>query len=188
MMKLPQIRIQSQMARIQIQTTNARQQISQPQADLTIQQPQAEVAIRTTPGKLQIDQTKAWEDMNLMHVSKSIEKFAQDGKSVLLQGIARRANQGNELMKIENGENPIASQAMQNSYDSMKSLGIKFIPSHFSVKTSYNPAEVHIDVQTNKPIIEATQRKPEISFQPGKVETSLMQRESLEISFTNLLV
>ncbi|WP_087972569.1 DUF6470 family protein [Oceanobacillus rekensis] len=187
-MKLPQVQIQSQMAQIQIQTTNARQQISQPQADLTIQQPQAEVTIRTTPGKLQIDQTGAWEDMNLMHVSKSIEKFAQDGKNALMQGIARKASQGDELMKIENGGNPIASQAMQNSYDSMKSLGIKFIPSHFSVKTNYQPAEVHIDVQTKKPMVDATPRKPEISYQPGKVETSLKQRESLDISFTNLLV
>ncbi|WP_337020274.1 DUF6470 family protein [Oceanobacillus massiliensis] len=186
-MKLPQIRMQSQLAQIQIETTAAKQQISQPQAELNIQQPKAEVSIRTTPGKLQIDQSKAWEDMNLMHISKRIEKFAQEGKSALLQGIARRARQGNELMQIENGGNPLINQAIQNGHDSKKALGIKFIPSHFSVRTSYQPAEVKIDVNTNKPIIDAAVRKPQFSYQPGKVETSLKQRQDLEISFTNLL-
>jgi len=187
-MKLPQIRIQSQMAQIQIQKTDAQQQISQPRAELKIQQPKAEVSIRTTPGKLNIDQTQAWEDMNLMHISKRIEKYADDGKAAVLQGIARRAQQGDELMRIENGGNPLISQAIQNGHDQQKSLGIKFIPSHFSVKTSYQPAEVNIDVQINRPIIEATPRKPQFEYQPGKVETSLKQRQDLEIRFTNLFV
>ncbi|WP_249871317.1 DUF6470 family protein [Oceanobacillus saliphilus] len=187
-MELPQIRMESQLAQIQIVKTDGRQQISQPQAELTIQQPKAQLSIRTSPGKLQIDQTQAWEDMNLMPITKRNKKFAQDGVNALMQGIARRARQGDELMKIENGGNPIANQAVQNSHPSMKSLGIKFIPSHFSVKTNYQPAEVHIEVKTNKPVIEAITRKPEFDFQPGKVETSLKQRQEIEISFTNLLV
>lgn len=187
-MKLPQIRIQSQMAQIQIQKTDAQQKISQPKAELTIQQPKAVVNIETTPGKLTIDQTQAWEDMNLMHISKRIKKYADDGKAAVLQGIARRAQQGNELMRIENDGNPLMSQAVQNGHDQQKSLGITFIPSHFSVKTDYQPADVNINVQVNKPIIEATPRKPQFEYQPGKVETSLKQREQLDIRFTNLLV
>ncbi|MGJ9457625.1 DUF6470 family protein [Oceanobacillus sp. CF4.6] len=188
MVKLPQIRLQSQMAQIQIQTTEGKQQIYQPQAELTIQQPKAELSIRTTPGKLKIDQTQAWEDMNLMHISKRNQRFAQEGENALMQGIARRARQGNELMKIENGGNPFVSQALQNGHESMKSLAIQFIPTHFSVKTSYQPAKVHIEVQTNKPVIDATVRKPEFSYQPGKVETNVKQQQNLEISFTNLRV
>ncbi|WP_067727095.1 DUF6470 family protein [Oceanobacillus damuensis] len=187
-MKLPQIRMQSQMAQIQIQKTEGQQQISQPHAELTIRQPNAQVSIRTNPGKLHIDQTQAWEDMNLMHITKRNKKFAQEGVNSLMQGIARRARQGNELMRIENGGNPLVSQAAQNSSTPMKSLGIQFIPSHFSVKTSYQPAEVQIDVQTNKPVIEANARKPEFNYQRGTVETSLKQHQELEISFTNLLV
>lgn len=188
LMQVPQIRIQSKMAQIHIETTDARIQITQPQAELHIQQPKAQVSIRTTPGKLEIDQTQAWEDMNLMHISKRNKKFAQEGKNALMQGVARRAQEGDQLMKIEHGGNPIVSQAMQNSQDTMKSLGIQFIPSSFSVKTNYQPAEVHIGVQTNQPIIEARAKKPEISYEPGTVDTSLKQRQSLEISFTNLFV
>ncbi|MBR3117977.1 DUF6470 family protein [Oceanobacillus profundus] len=187
-MQIPQIRMQSQQAQIEIQNTDAKLEISQPQAELNIQQPQAELSIRTTPGKLRIDQTQAWADLNLMHITERNERFAREGKNSLMHGIARRARQGDELMKIENGGDPLINQAIQNSSDPMKSLGIKFIPSHFSVKTSYQPAEVHIDVQTKKPIINATPRSPEFTYEAGNVTTSLKQRQYLKISFTNLYV
>lgn len=174
------------MAQIQIKQTDATQKISQPRAELTIRQPEAEITMRTVPGKLTIDQSQAWEDMNLLSIVRSNEKYASDGKKAVLEGIARRARQGNELMEIEKGGNPIPRQAVQNAYEAMKQPGIKFIPSHFSVKTDYRPSELNIDVKINKPIIEAAVRKPEIAFVPGKVETSLRQRQELEISFTNL--
>ncbi|RDW16518.1 hypothetical protein CWR48_15850 [Oceanobacillus arenosus] len=185
-MQLPQIRMHSQLAEIQIHTTNAKQHIEQPKADLTIQQPQASLSIQTTPAKLDIDQSKAWEDMNLMSILKRNEQHSQEGMKAVAQGTARRASEGTELMKIENGGNPLISQAVRNSHDQMKSLGIKFIPSTFAVKFNYQPAEVHTDVKVNHPIIEATVNKPRITYQPGTVETSLKQKQDLQISFTNL--
>ncbi|RLL46657.1 hypothetical protein D8M04_05475 [Oceanobacillus piezotolerans] len=187
-MEIPQIRMKTQYAQIQIQQTPGKQEISQPKAELTIKQPSADISIRTTPGKLDIDQTKAWEDMNLMHIFKRNKQFAQEGKQALMEGIARRVRQGNEWMRIENGGNPLASQAAQNAYDSMKSLGIKFIPSHFAVETNYQPANVDIQVQVNKPIIDANPQKVQHHYQPGRVETSLKQHADLEIDFVNITI
>lgn len=184
--KLPQIRLQSQMAQIQIQQTPARQEIRQPKADLTIQQPAAEMTMKTTPSKLKIDQTKAWEDMNLMHIFKRNDRFAQEGLAAVKEGMARRAQQGTALMKIENGGNPITTQAKTNSEEPMKSLELTFIPSTFSVKTSYQPSQLDISVKTNAPIIQAKSNRPEISYIPGKVETGMKQQPSLEIDFVNL--
>ena len=115
-MELPQIRMQSQMAKISLSTQASRQEIRQPKADLSIQQPHAEISMRTTPSKLTIDQTGAWEDMNLRSVFRLTEKFAQDGKQAVAEGTGRRASQGTELMKIENKGNPLVSQAFQNAY------------------------------------------------------------------------
>ncbi|RDW15667.1 DUF6470 family protein [Oceanobacillus chungangensis] len=185
-MQLPQIRMQSQHAEIQIHTTNAKQRIEQPKADLVIHQPQAQISIQTTPAMLDIDQSKAWEDMNLMSILKRNERHAEEGMRAIAQGTARRASEGTELMKIENGGSPLINQAIRNGHDQSKSLGIKFIPSPFAVKFNYQPAEVHIDVEINQPTIEATPNKPIMTYQPGKVETSLKQREDLQISFTNL--
>src|SRR5690625_3084687 len=101
-MKLPQIRLESQFASIGIRQHSGRQEIRQPKAEMTIQQPQANLSIETTKSKLTIDQTQAWEDMNLMSTARRIEVTAQEGKSALLEGMQRRAGQGDELMEIEN--------------------------------------------------------------------------------------
>ncbi|SFA88248.1 hypothetical protein SAMN04488072_10354 [Lentibacillus halodurans] len=185
-MRLPQIRMESQMAQIQIQQTSSRQEIRQPEADISIRQPHAEVSIETQPSKLTIDQTKAWEDMGLMHISRFIEKYANDGRQGVMDGIARRVKQGNGLMKIENDGNPIASQAITNAYDQQKQLGITFIPSHFAVKTNYEPADVEINVNINRPVIQNEPQKPIHTYTPGNVTTSMRQYQYLEIDVAHL--
>lgn len=185
-MELPQIRMQSQMARITMMTQPAMQEIRQPKADLSIHQPHAELSIRTIPSKLTIDQTQAWADMNLKTAPLSIEEFAQLGMQGAQEGTARRAAQGTELMKIENTDNPLISQAVQNAFRPERPLGIQFIPSVFSVNINYQPSEVEIDSKPNKPIIETQVNKPEINYTPGSVDISLAQYAELDIDFINL--
>ncbi|APC49139.1 DUF6470 family protein [Virgibacillus halodenitrificans] len=187
-MQIPQIRINSQSATIQLKTTPARQEIEQPKADLSIQQPKAKMEIRTTPSKLMIDQSQAWEQMNRMHVFKLNDRFAEEGRRGLLAGIERRAGQGRELMQIENKGNPIANQAEQNGHDGMKSLGIKFIPSHFSVKTTYQPAKVDINVKENKPEINVQPNKVIHRYKAGSVDVQMKSYSNLEIDFVNITV
>lgn len=182
-MQLPQLRMESQLAKIQINQKDARLEIKQEQPQIMIQQPKPEVIIRTTPSKLSIDQTEAWADMNLLSIFKRNDRFAGEAIQAVQAGIARTAREGKELMKIENGGNPIAAQARRMSSPPPKELGIKFIPSHFSVKTDYQPAEVHIDVTTHKPIIDAQIHAPQFTYYPGELETSLLQRNYLKIMY-----
>lgn len=185
-MQLPQIRLQSQMAQISIKQYQGKQEIRQPQADMSIQQPKAEITMKTTPSKLRIDQTEAWEDMNMMHISKRIEKFANDGYRGWLDGIEKRVRQGAELMKIEDKGNPIGSQAVENGFDGMKTLGIEFIPSQFAVNIQYEPAKLQIDTKVNKPIMEATPKRPEHRYERGTVDIGMRQYNDLDIDFVNL--
>ncbi|SDM20941.1 DUF6470 family protein [Sediminibacillus halophilus] len=185
-MQLPQVRMQSKLAKIQITQTPVQQTIVQPKADQTIRQPKAEITIQRRPSKMTIDQSKAWEDMNLKSAAKSISEAAQKGKEAVYKGMQRRVSQGEQLMKIENGGNPIAVQGKQNGEKPMKHFNIGWIPSHFAVKTDYQPSELKINVQTHEPIIENKPNKPIINNQPGEVETSLLERQSLSIDFNNL--
>src|SRR5690606_35740516 len=137
LMQIPQIRIQSQDAQIQINRKDAKLEIEQPKADLSIQQPKADLSIRTTPGKLTIDQSKAWAELNRKSKKQFNLDYAAEGKQASQEGIARRAQEGSELMRIENGGNPLISQPVNRAFPDMKRLGITFIPSHFSVKTNY---------------------------------------------------
>jgi hypothetical protein len=185
-MNLPQIRLESTFAKIAIETTPPMLEIEQPPAELDLQQPPAEMKIETTPAKLTIDQTKAWEDMDLKHIFRRIEEFAQQGYEDWLEGMARVSRQGDELMRIEDGGDPIAEQAKENSEDPMYEFNVGWVPSHFSVKTNYEPAKVHIDVEVNKPIIKTKINKPIINYTPGKVTINLAERNSLKSDFVNL--
>jgi Family of unknown function (DUF6470) len=185
-MQLPQIRLESTFAKIAIETTPPVLEIEQPPAELDLEQPPAEIQIETTPSKLTIDQTKAWEDMDLKHIFRRIEEFAQQGYKDWLEGIARVSRQGDELMWIEDGGNPIAEQAKENSEDPMYEFNIGWVPSLFSVKTNYEPAKVHIDVKVNKPVNNTKINKPIINYTPGKVSIELAKRNSLKIDFVNL--
>jgi hypothetical protein len=187
-MQIPQIRMQSQMAQIQINQTNAELEIRQPQAEMSIRQDPPEVSIRTTPSKLSIDQSKAFEDMNLMPIMKRNTQHAEQGKQAALEGMARRAAEGRRLMEIEQGGTPVAELAKQQSGREMKQLSIKFIPSHFAVKTHYEPSQVDVEVKRNEPVTEVAIHQPVMNYKPGSVETTLKQHAQLEIEFVNVTV
>ncbi|MBO8157636.1 MAG: hypothetical protein H0Z32_14495 [Bacillaceae bacterium] len=185
-MELPQIRMQSQFARIAMESKQANVNIQQPEADMSIEQPKADVQIRQKQGKLTIDQSQAWREMNLLNVYESIEEYAQLGKEGLLEGLARMSRQGDELMKIEHGGNPIAAQAEENGFDPPKEFKIGWIPSVFSVKINYEPGKADIHVNPQKPKISITPRKPEVQYEPGNVKTYMKQYADLQIDFENL--
>lgn len=183
---MPQVRLQSQQAKISINTTDATVNIRQPEAEQTIRQPQAEITMHTTPSKLTIDQTQAWNDMDLKSVFKRTEDFAELGKKSYLDGIARRVQEGKEMMEIEKGGDPIVAQAERIDERKLKDFAIGWIPSHFSVKTDYQPSELDINVKINRPEITNTPQKPQIDYQRGQVDTGIAQYQSLKVDFKKL--
>ncbi|WP_077625284.1 DUF6470 family protein [Sediminibacillus massiliensis] len=185
-MEFPQIRLQSRPAKIGLEMTAAQLTMEQPKAEQSIRQPRAEMNIQRTPSKLSIDQTQAWEDMNMRSVFRLTEHAADLARQDWLEGIARVARQGDELMKIENSGNPIARQANENGFDAPMEFNIGWIPSHGAVKIDYQPSEVNVDIKARRPVIEATPQKPTVNYQPGSVDVNLVQREDLQIDFENL--
>lgn len=183
---MPQIRIESVKGQIGMKTIPANQSIEQPKAVVEIQQPPAELHIERRPSKLTIDQTKAWEDMNLKSTTRLIEGFAQEGRQQAMEGTARRAEEGDELMRIENGGNPIPSIAKRSSERPEASFNIGFIPSPFSVKLHYEPSVLDIQWTRRDPIIRVEPQKPVVDYEPGKVDIYMEREPSLKIDFVNL--
>ncbi|MBT2625231.1 DUF6470 family protein [Bacillus atrophaeus] len=180
-MEIPMLAMQSIPAKISLTTIPASVKMEQPEADLKIEQPEAELDMSVTPSKLTIDQTKAWEDLDRKHIFKRIEEAAQKGRQDVLEGIARAADEGDELMRIENGGNPIASQAKRNAAHHPIELGKNFTPSLSRVKVDYTPSELHINVTPHKPVIQAAPRKPIIDYTPGNVKVDMLQYPDLKI-------
>jgi len=185
-MLFPQIRLESSFAKTKLNIKRPTQEIHQPKADMDIQQPKAELTIERTPSRLSIDQTKAREDMDLKHISKRIEEAAQQGYQDWLEGLARVAQDGNEMMRIENGGGAIARIAKRNSEGTPDQFNIGWIPSQGSVKIDYAPGRVDIRVKENKPKISVQVNKPVHEYNPGSTEVNLAKYQSLEIDFENL--
>ena len=185
-MEIPQIRLESTPAKIGIETRDAVVQMEQPQAELDIQQIPTEMTIDRKPSKLTIDQTLAWEAMNLKSLAKRMEEFADDGMKAAAEGTARRVQEGNELMKIENRGNPIEDHAKKNATRPEKQFNIGFIPPHFSVKINYEPADLSIDWEIGKVINNTKRNKPVFQYDPYDVNIYLRQKNSLEIDFVNV--
>ncbi|HLS20572.1 MAG TPA: DUF6470 family protein [Bacillota bacterium] len=185
-MRVPQIRMQSQFAKIGMEQQFASLNIQQPKADLKIEQHHAKMSIEAPKGELIIDQSQAWEEANLMSTPRLIEKQGAEGLQAVAEGAARRAEQGDELMKIEQSNNPIYNQALENGFQQQKTLSLKYMPSPFSVKIDYIPADVHIEFIAQAPTIEAVPNKPIIDFEPSVLNIYMEQYESLDIDYENL--
>lgn len=187
-MQVPQIRIESSHGSIEMSTTSAQQSIEQPQAIVRLEQPKAELMMETSPGYLTIDQTVAWESMDIKHIFRRVEENAAKGNNAILSGMARRASEGDELMQIEYGGNPLTSQGKRNSQILDYGYNIGFIPPPFSVKINYQPRKLNIYAEAKKVINNTVVQKPIIDYKAGEVHTSMMQHPDLKIDFVNIEV
>ncbi|NMH68883.1 hypothetical protein HF072_08795 [Bacillus sp. RO3] len=185
-MNVPRIRLQSTSAAITIRTTPGRMDIEQPPAQLDIQQPQAKMEIERKPSKLTIDQTEARADMDLKSARRRIEEYSRQGYEDWLSGLARVAQDGDELMMIENGGDAIAAQAKRNSEAPMYDFNIGWIPSAGSVNINYEPGSVKVNVEPQKVINHTRKQKPNIHYTPAQVEVSLKRYADLQIDFDHL--
>lgn len=185
-MQLAQIRMQSTNAQIGMNVQDPVQHLSQPKAVQRIEQPQAKQHIEITPGKLSIDQTAAWEAVDIKPITKRTAEYAQKGREKATEGIKRRARQGNELMMIEKGGNVLRSQAIENGHRAPKQFNVGWLPPVNSVKFHYEQAKVNIDAETYKPRIDVQVSKVTHDYKPGEVTTYLRQKNSLQIDVVNV--
>lgn len=182
-LNIPQLQVTTTKAQLGLTTRRPVQEIEQPGATLDIQQPKAEMTINTSKSRLSIDTTEARADMDLISAARRTEEVAQYARSEAFNGIARRAQDGVELMMIENGGNPIQSFAERALRQPYSSLSIKFIPSYGSVKVSFEPGSVDIRVEPQKVINNSNANKPMHTYTPGKVTTELLQKSSIQIDW-----
>lgn len=182
-MNVPQIQLQTTRGQIALTTQKPVQQIEQPKAELDLQQPKAELKMQTTKSTLSIDSTEMRESLDLKSSMSRTREVAQYSAQTAMEGLARRAQEGSDLMKIENGGNPIAEHAKRTGRQSYASLGIKFIPQADSVSINFTPGSVDIQGEPQKVINNTKTNKPIHNYIPGKVNVEMQQYPSMKIDW-----
>jgi len=182
-MNFPQLQIRSTDAKLGLNIEKPKQVIRQPIATQHIEQPAAIVEMNTMRGVMKIDSSQARRDVGMISPLESASKYASEGHQKVMQGIARRASEGRQMMDIAHNSSAISSIAKKNTFPTKAKLGIDFIPSIGSVKLDYKPAKLDINVQTQKPTINAQVNKPVHEYTPGNVSGYMLQNSLIEIDF-----
>ncbi|ARK22455.1 DUF6470 family protein [Sporosarcina ureae] len=181
-MNIPQLQIQTTPAKIDLQVTKPVQEIQQPKATLSIEQPAAILEMSTTRPQLSLDTTENRADLDLKSVFRRTSENAQYGMQKAQEGSARRAQEGQQLMKIENGAS-IADIVKQNTERPMADLQVKFVGDRTKVKMSFSEGSLDINVTPQKPKIDAQINKPIHNYTPGKVSVEMAQYGSIQIDW-----
>jgi hypothetical protein len=188
----PHLEMHQVFGRIAIRTNHASQEIRQPRADLTIRQAPAQMSVHRTPATVSIDQSAAWHNLDLKSPRVRIAEAAQAGKQAVLDGIARRSEEGRELLHIERnkGVNLIARQAKEHMAGAV--IGTHYstgnIPASQAVTYQVAPARLDISWERHDPVIQSTQQPPEYVYRPGRVAVSMQQYPGLEIQAVGLYI
>ncbi|MCF6093416.1 DUF6470 family protein [Microaerobacter geothermalis] len=185
-MQLPRIQIEQTYAQIGIKTTPSTQEIRQPQADLNLRQIPAKLEIERIPSRLNIDQSQAWAEVNLKDPIQLTRDESERAKQLALEGIARIVEEGNQLAAIENQGDSIAEIALQNTITGPVDYNVGFIPSYGSVRIDYQPAQLNFNWTINGVEMNPVIKQPEISYQPGKVEVYVKQKNSISFQVVGL--
>lgn len=174
-MNIPQLQIQTTPGILGLQTTKPTQEIEQPRATLTQQQPAAILEISTTRPQLSVDTTEARAEIDLKSVFRRSEEYAQFGKKGAMDGIGRRAQEGQQMMEIENRGNVIPEISKQNATPPPAPIGIRFIGNHSTIQVSVQPGTTTINATLQKAVNDVQINKPISQYTPGKV-TGVMER------------
>ncbi|WP_151733759.1 DUF6470 family protein [Paenibacillus tengchongensis] len=180
MSAIPQIQIRQTPALIGLETTTGSMSIEQPKADLQITTKPGTWSMHSSAPDVTIDQSQARAAYTGGKYSEMTERIYSGIEQLWLQGIAKRMEQGDRMMKFFKPGNSIAEVYGEDwrpnpypetrapaSIDNVR-IDIKAVP----VEREYHKAEV---------TIQAEARSPVISYSPGKVDMYLRQRNSISI-------
>ncbi|ARK32096.1 DUF6470 family protein [Halalkalibacter krulwichiae] len=188
-MQLLAIHIEQTAARIGLRSHRAEMKINQPAAEMSIQQTHHILKMNTTEAKMQIDQTEAFADANLKSVLRYSREQAASAVQIAQSYIAKTAQQGDQLMRIENGTGIIARQAKWNAERPPKQATIGYMPkSADRVRFDFQPSQLSITANERKPNITINRRDVQIDIPKWQTEAYLQQKNHISFQSVGSIV
>ncbi|MGO4888799.1 DUF6470 family protein [Anaerobacillus sp. MEB173] len=180
-MEMPHIDITQTNAAVSMKSNRPPLQIKQPHADLSIKQEHFDlIQISKTASKLYIDQTEAFADANLVSPLRSSKEFLDRTNQEVGEYVAKMSQQGDQLMKIENGTGAIYQIAAENSNLPRRETQLGWMPrSAFQVKFDYDPGELSFAVRKAKVEINVKRNEPIINIPKWQIDVYVKQKQSI---------
>ncbi len=178
----PLLSIQTQPIQISYSTQRAQltYDVQLPQVEITRIKGKSE--IRREPIQVKMDSYEMRASMGLKSTQRSIQEFAQAGKSAAMEATRGYAEQGNQIMDSHGKGNPIADIAMSKMMRSTETI-MSFLPSE-RVNMWVEGGGISFDYTMDK--LEFNWQvhvRPQMEYVPGKVNFSVTQYPDVIIEY-----
>lgn len=149
--------------------------------DIEINKPLLEM--QTTLPKIQIDQSQSFAEAGLKNLQAFMAESVSYGQQMVSQGISRIVDQGNSMIEIHTGYDPIPDQAIYNAYEMFdKEFNYGAIP---TTRPSISLAEGRVETNLVKGNIVNNSRpqKVEMTYTPWQINIYVKQYASIEFRY-----
>lgn len=179
---MPQIQISQTWAQIGIRHIPGQLQIEQPHPVVESESRPPELKIHRRGSQLLIDQTRAWEAYALISPVKLTQTIVSNIKAVYPHMVAKIAQDGDRMADVHLSTN-VFTQLAREQPRPLTELKIAGPASTLNVEFEYQPEELALEVQAGNWQYRIKAQKPQITYQPGRVEIYLRQPPQLEIDW-----
>jgi hypothetical protein len=176
------IRITKTDALMGINTTPTRISIKQPRADFELDIDHLKVEINTKQILVQIDQQQCFNESGLKDYKTLRSDNVAEAKQAVLEGIARRVDEGNRMADIKNSADAIAEIAFDNSF-TQHVFDVVSMPKSRPL-IDFVGGTVDITIHEGTVDVKSKPNKPIVDVQAGDVEIFLRQRPELSFKYT----
>lgn len=174
-----QLEINQSFAKIGMDIKEPELKLSKSKGEMSLDKGPGEQSIKKKDSKVNIDNYPAEYDLGYRNYKDFMKDFSQKGKKTALSQIAKYANEGDQLMRIESGGDPIVFQAKENSKSIEKDIGIRWKRGP-SISVSKDQLDINYNPKNLKGNYTESNVSSELNW--GRVNTYLKQKANLEIN------
>ena len=175
------LQISTQKARIGIQTTNAALSYTQPRGQWNMQTQKAQMQVTKGMPQVVIDQTIPFAEAGLKTQPMLMREYADLGRQYVLEGIARRAREGDLMARPPYG-NAIPQIIQSRLPLERADFNVAFIPQS-RPEIDFTGLEFEINWQIGGVETDFTPRKPEFNYTPGRVDIYMEQYPEIRYQY-----
>jgi len=173
------IRITQRFAQIGIEWKSAELSIKNPPPDITMQQYPADIIITIERPEVHIDTTQTFSEMGLKRFVPLEMEHAQKSQSIVIDGIGRRAYEGDKLASSIGLGNKVFADIAENNLPQPAEFNVDIIPRTPPKITA--TGEISIEGVMGDVVVDSPPNFPEVNVQLGYVKTYIEKEPYLKI-------
>lgn len=187
-MQLPYIRMQSTFVQLGLNIRKPVQEIEQPRAEMNLRQEPAVLTIQQGRMEMSLDASQARSNIGIMTSMEFSDNIASYGRSKLMEAIGQISYEGDTMMRIESGGNPIADLALDRGILLRDGYTPPAASLDEGVHVQFEKKPVVIDVKRNGMRMDPVLKPPVHTYTPGKVEPYILKWPSLQMEAVGIFV